>query len=205
MTGSLAASLSNQAAVASSPSERIIAATNERKDPLVGGSSTLPVQRGSTTSSKLPRQVLVPDLFAVVDDDPAPPGDGDPVALGVGEAGVDPGHHLVGQRLEQPFERHETQGPRVLGQEHVGRGAIPLGEDRGGQFRALPVTDLQLDPGLLGEPIEQRADQVLAPTRVHHEGTVRRPGATSAEETEPRRPQRGSPWTLIKPSPVRIR
>ncbi len=115
-----------------------------------------------------PRQVLVPDFLAVVDDDPAPPGDGDPVAIGVGETGVDPGHHLVGERLEETFQRHQTKGARVLGKEHVGRGALPLGEDRGRQFGALPVADLQLDPGLLGEPIEQRADQVLAPTRVHH-------------------------------------
>src|SRR5690606_36121449 len=74
---------------------------------------------------------------------------------------------VVGEGGQQTLVADGADPRRVLGPELVGVRRVTPVEDGGGEIgRAIAVADLDLDPGLVLELLDDRVDEVLVATRV---------------------------------------
>ena len=80
--------------------------------------------------------------------------------------------HVVGQGREPAGGVEEAHRAGALGDEHVGRGAVALFVDEQCEVGRVAVADVDADPRLLGEVLEQRADEVLGAAAVDDEAVA---------------------------------
>ena len=112
------------------------------------------------------RQLVLRDDLGIEGEDPLAPGEADPTAV----AGVELlGHELedcVIERAEQAAPVEVADGPGGLREEDVGGRLITLLLDQQGEVGRVAVAHLDVDPGLLGEAVEDRFDELLGASRV---------------------------------------
>ena len=63
----------------------------------------------------------------------------------------------------------DAEGAGVLAEEHVGGRVVALLEDLGRHLGGVAVADVDVEPRLLLELLDQRSDQVLVAAGVDHE------------------------------------
>lgn len=142
------------------------------KEPFDGAIANLALVVGARQVEHRIRQIRLGHDVGVVDEDPHPARQADPRAVaGVVALGHE-AQHVVRQRLEATLGVEEPHGSRALRDEDVGRRALALGVDGEGEVGGVPVADVDAGAGLLGEPLEERADQVLGPARVDDEAVL---------------------------------
>jgi hypothetical protein len=100
----------------------------------------------------------------VVDEDPDPTRGTDPLAIDVAESGVNEIEHIGIELGQQILDRSERCG--VLGKKDVRLRGLAFRDEGGSQLRRPSIPDFDLDPCLFGEFVEQRLDQLFAPSRV---------------------------------------
>ena len=157
---------SNHCAVASSPSLMRIAVTKSWNDAFDGATPMRPFHSGSTRSSTVSGSSDSSVIVRVVDQHPLASGEPDPTAVAGVEAFGDEVEHVVRKRAEQTLLIEVPDRAGRLRQEHVGGRLVALLVDEQGQVGGVAVAHLDVDAGLLREPVEDRLDQVLRPARV---------------------------------------
>ena len=116
-----------------------------------------------------PRQLGLRDRVGVVDQHPLPAAHAGPEPLRVLEVGVDKVEHRPRQRRQEVPVGEVGGGARALPPEDVGRGAVALLGEQQGELGRVAVADVDRDALLLGEPLQQGADQVLGAPGVDRE------------------------------------
>ena len=102
------------------------------------------------------------------------------MSVGVAECARHAVEDLGGQLREQPLCLDGSERARVLGEEDVGGRVVALLGDRRGELGAVAVADLDVDAGLLLEPLEQRCDELLLAARVDRQLAVTAASAAPA-------------------------
>ena len=162
--------------VASSPSESLIAVTNAWNDAFVGAIPIRPFHFGSVRSKTESGNLVFGQLVGVVDDHARAARRADPATVRVAELPASTRSRVsVGQLCELRVDRAERA--RVLREEDVGRRVLALLGDRRRELGAVAVAHLDLDPGLLGELLEERRDELFLAAGVDGQRIV---GASSA-------------------------
>ena len=133
------------------------------------------------------------DQLGVVDEDPDPAGEPDPVAVGRVVLGRDRVEQRVGERLQPPGLVEKGDRARTLGDEDVGRRVVALGVDQQGQFARVAVADVDAEVVVLGELLEQRPDEVGCAPGVDGQPVVRRAGRGGHGQHEPAQGQSRPP------------
>ena len=76
---------------------------------------------------------------------------------------------------------HLTEPARLLREEHVGRRAVALLEQRDRQLAGVAVANVHLDPRLLLEHVDERLDELFLAARVDRERIALRVAAAARE------------------------
>ena len=142
--------------------ERLEAAVRRRP-----AEPALPVRVGEVEDRR--RQVGLGQVAGVVGDDASPTADARPRAVRRPVAGIDEGEDVIGELRQPVLGRERPEGAGVLGEEDVGGAVVALLEDRRGELGGAAVADLDVDPALLLEAGEDRADELLAAAAVDDE------------------------------------
>ena len=179
--------------VSSSPSSTRMAVTKSWNEALVGATATRPVELGVGQVEDRVGQVGLGDQLGVVDERPHPAGEPDPAAV-VG-AGPRPGTRSSTSSGSSPSRPCWSRKPTAPGlwERNTSAGELsPSSLDEQGEVGGVAVADVDVDAGLLGELLEQRADEVLGAAGV--DGDARRRRCVHAgepgDEQAPRRRRR---------------